>query len=162
MDAIHKFRGLRESVFSETQQSQATPEQAPQQVSGTGIGSAPDAFENFQPASFDFTPLTNPITTENSENTAPAPPQGETVEAFSIFDLLTTDVSGVLLQDGRETRQLDLKTNGSISIALPKESLNQALGQSGFKMEGSTPQIEDLGDEHEGIHGNGQFTRREK
>lgn len=92
MDAINKFIGLRKSVFSETQETQTTPEQAPQRVSSTGVSSALDAFENFQASPLDLGNLTTPMTTEGDGITAPGP-KGETLEASSFFDVLTADPS---------------------------------------------------------------------
>lgn len=90
MDAINKFTGLRLPIFSTEGEKQE--EQVPVPVTSSGIASTPDAFETIQASPLDLTPATTPMTTGNDGIATPGP-QVETVEASSLFDLLTADAT---------------------------------------------------------------------
>lgn len=91
---INKFTGLTPIVTTETEDASA-PQPAPAPSSSTGIASAGDGFENFQPPTFDFGSLTTPTSAPGGESTPPP----ETVSSSSFFDLLTSDVAPAGLQN---------------------------------------------------------------
>jgi hypothetical protein len=89
MDAINKSVGFKPTIVPDQQENQT--EQISETVSISGIASVPDTFETAALNPINFAPANTPVklTTDGILNTL----QTETVEASSIFDLISADPS---------------------------------------------------------------------
>jgi hypothetical protein len=140
MDSINRFSSVRPSLFPEVQQTEEKTNPDPSPIGNTGIAETADAFENIQPGSPVFATFAA-VTNQSNQNSVPVP-QSESVDASSVFDLLTEVPIGSTQPNlGGLTQPIDGNAGPNSPAAT---SLAPTLNDAGVKSPGELVDIDSL------------------